>query len=216
MVAIIITMSIVVGNFLVAKHKREKMKSAEIRIAKKLHDELANDVFQTMAFAEIQDLSTTQNKEIVRTNLNTIYSRTLNISIENSTNEEGPPFISSLKEMMSGFNNNEVTVLINGIDTINWITIESNEKITVYRMLQELLVNMKNQSQCGLAVLPFKKTENKEQIDYSNNGVGGIIDELNLKIGLRNLENRIQAIKGTITFITKSDKGFIVLIVVPI
>ena len=53
MVAIIITMSIVVGNFLVAKHKREKMKSAEIRIAEKLHDELANDVFQTMAFAEI-------------------------------------------------------------------------------------------------------------------------------------------------------------------
>lgn len=216
MIAIIITMSIVVGNFLVAKNKREKMKSTEIRIAEKLHDELANDVFQSMAFAETQDLYSTQNKEIVRTNLNTIYSRTRNISTENSTIEEGPRFVSSLKEMMSGSSNNEVTVLINGIDTINWITIESNENITVYRKLQELLVNMKKHSQCSLAVLTFKKTENKEQIDYSDNGVGGIIDELNLKIGLRNLENRIQAIKGTITFDTKSDKGFIVLIVVPI
>lgn len=87
MIAIIITMSIVVGNFLVAKNKREKMKSTEIRIAEKLHDELANDVFQSMAFAETQDLYSTQNKEIVRTNLNTIYSRTRNISTENSTSE---------------------------------------------------------------------------------------------------------------------------------
>jgi hypothetical protein len=31
----------------------------------KLHDELANDVYQTMAFAETQDLSTTRNKEIL-------------------------------------------------------------------------------------------------------------------------------------------------------
>jgi hypothetical protein len=29
------------------------------------HDELANDVYQTMAFAETQDLSTTRNKEIL-------------------------------------------------------------------------------------------------------------------------------------------------------
>jgi tetratricopeptide (TPR) repeat protein len=218
-VGIIITMSILVGNFLVAKNKREKIKSSyntEIRIAKKLHDELANDVFQTMAFAETQDLSTKQNKEILLTNLDTIYSRTRNISKENSTIETGSMFVSSLKEMMSGFNNNEVNVLINGIDTINWTTIESNIKITVYRVLQELLVNMKKHSQCSLVVLTFKKNENKVQIGYSDNGVGATIEELNLKNGLRNVENRIQAIKGTITFDTKSDKGFKVHITFPI
>ena len=59
--------------------------------------------------------------------------------------------------MMSGFNNNEVTELINGIDTINWITIESNKKITVNRVLQELLVSMKKHSQRSLAILTLKK-----------------------------------------------------------
>lgn len=218
-VAVIITMSIVVGNFLVAKNKREKIKSAyntEIRIAKKLHDELANDVFHTMAFAETQDLSTNANKEILLSLLDTIYSRTRNISKENSSIEAGPLFTSNLKEMMSAFNSSAINVLINGIDTIDWPNVDNNTKITMYRVLQELLVNMKKHSHCSLAVIIFKKNENKLQIDYSDNGVGATIEELNLKNGLQNVENRIQSIKGTITFETKSDKGFKVHITFPI
>jgi signal transduction histidine kinase len=218
-VGVIITMSILVGNFLVAKNKREKIKSAyntEIRIAKKLHDELANDVFQTMAFAETQDLSTNDNKEILLNNLENIYSRTRNISKENSIIESGPLYVSSLKDMMSGFNSKEVNVLINGIETINWTTLESNKKITLYRVIQELLVNMKKHSQCNLAVLTFKKNENKVQIDYSDNGIGTDFNEKKSRNGLQNVENRILAIKGNITFDTKSNKGFKVIISFPI
>ncbi|MFV8328321.1 tetratricopeptide repeat-containing sensor histidine kinase [Flavobacterium sp. ZS1P14] len=210
-VAIIILTSIFISNFLVAKNKREKIKTSyntEIRIGKKLHDELANDVYHTMAFAETQDLSTSQNKEILLTSLDTIYCRTRNISKENSTVETGPFFVSSLKEMMSGFNTSTVNVLINGIDTINWTTLEDNKKITIYRVLQELLVNMKKHSQCSLAVITFEKNENKLQIDYTDDGVGTVFDKLNSKSGLQNVENRISAIKGTITFDIKSNKGF--------
>ncbi|MFV8374140.1 ATP-binding protein [Flavobacterium sp. GSP11] len=218
-VGIIILISILISNFLVAKNKREKIKSSyntEIRIAKKLHDELANDVFQTMAFAETHDLSTTQNKEILLNNLETIYSRTRNISKENSTIEAGPMFLSSLKEMMSGFNNVEVNILTNGIDTINWTTLENNKKITVYRVLQELLVNMKKHSQSSLVVISFKKNEGKLQIEYSDNGVGATSEKLTSKNGLQNVENRIKSIKGTITFYTKSNKGFKVSFMFPI
>ncbi|MFV7235775.1 ATP-binding protein [Flavobacterium sp. ZB4R12] len=208
---IIILISILISNFLVAKNKREKIKASyttEIRIAKKLHDELANDVYHTMAFAETQDLSTSQNKEILLNNLDTIYSRTRNISKENSTIETGPFFVFTLKEMMSGFNTSTVNILTNGIDTINWTTLEDNKKITVYRVLQELLVNMKKHSQCSLVVITFKKNENKLQIDYTDNGVGATHDKLNSKNGLQNVENRIHAIKGTVTFDGKSSKGF--------
>jgi signal transduction histidine kinase len=218
-VGVIITMSILVGNFLVAKNKREKIKSAyntEIRIAKKLHDELANDVFQTMAFAETQDLSTNDNKEILLNNLENIYSRTRNISKENSIIESGPLYLSSLKDMISGFNSNQVNVLINGIETLNWSTLESNKKITLYRVIQELLVNMKKHSQCNLAVLTFKKNENKVQINYSDNGIGADFNEKKSRNGLQNVENRILAIKGNITFDTKSNKGFKVTITFPI
>jgi two-component sensor histidine kinase len=216
---IIILISILISNFLIAKNKREKIKASyttEIRIAKKIHDELANDVYHTMAFAETQDLSTSQNKEILLSNLDTIYSRTRNISKENNIIEAGPLFLSGLKEMISGFNNNEVNILTNGIDTINWKALEDNKKITVYRVLQELLVNMKKHSQCSLVVISFKKNEGKLQIDYSDNGVGATFEKLTSKNGLQNVENRIQSIKGTISFDTKSNKGFKVSFMFPI
>jgi signal transduction histidine kinase len=218
-VGILILISISISNFLVAKNKREKIKTSyntEIRIAKKLHDELANDVYHTMAFAETQDLSNSQNKEKLLNNLDTIYSRTRNISKENSTIETGSLFISNLKDMMSGFNTNAVNILTNGIDTINWTTMDNSKKITVYRVLQELLVNMKKHSQCSIVILTFKKSENKLQIDYTDNGVGVTFDKENSRNGLRNVENRIQAIKGTTTFDTKSKKGFKVSFIFPI
>lgn len=203
--------SILISNFLIAKNKREKIKTSyttELRISKKLHDELANDVYQTLTFAETQDLSKNENKEILLNTLDTIYSRTRNISRENSTIETGIQFVPNLKDMMSGFNTDTVNVLTNGMDTINWTILENHKKITVYRVIQELLVNMKKHSKCSLVVITFKKNENKLQIDYTDNGVGTENNELNSKNGLVNVENRIRAVKGTITFDTKSDKGF--------
>jgi hypothetical protein len=208
-----------IANYLVAKNKREKIKASyntETRISKKLHDELANDVYQTMAFAETQDLSTIQNKEILISSLDTIYIRTRNISRENSNIDTGLAFISHLKDMMSGFNTPMVNVLINGVDTIKWSELENHKKIIVYRVVQELLVNMKKHSKCSLVVLTFKKNENKLQIDYTDNGVGIGNSELISKNGLLNVENRIHAIKGTITFDTKSNKGFRVSLDFPI
>jgi signal transduction histidine kinase len=205
--------------FLKALNKKEKIQTAydtETRISKKLHDELANDVYHTMAFAETQDLSSSQNKEILLTNLDTIYSRTRNISKENSAIDTGLHFVAGLKEMISGFNTDAVNILINSMDSVNWNALETNKKIIVYRVLQELLVNMKKHSHCSLVVITFKKNENKLQIDYSDNGLGAAFDKINSKNGLQNVENRILAINGTITFDTKPDKGFKTSFTIPI
>lgn len=197
--------------FLKTLSKKEKIQTSydtETRIAKKLHDELANDVYRTMAFAETQDLSSLPNKEILLNSLDTIYSRTRNISKENSNIATGTEFVVGLKEMISGFNTAAVTILVNGLDTLNWNDLEPHKKIIIYRVIQELLVNMKKHSQCSLVVITFKIIENKLQIDYSDNGLGAALDKINSRNGLQNVENRILAIKGTITFDIKPDKGF--------
>lgn len=205
--------------FLKAINKKEKIQTSydtETRIAKKLHDELANDVYNTMAFAETQDLTSNQSKEKLLNSLDTIYSRTRNISKENSAIDTEIQYISVLKEMISGFNTQSVNVIVNELDSINWNTLEKNKKIIVYRVLQELLVNMKKHSQCSLVVITFKKIKNKLQIDYSDNGLGAILDKINSKNGLQNVENRILAISGTITFDTKPGKGFKTSFTIPI
>lgn len=205
--------------YLKAVNKKEKLQASyntETRIAKKLHDELANDVYQTLAFVETQDLSSSQNKEILLRNLDTIYSRTRNISKENSTIDTGANYLEGLKEMMSGFHNESITIMTNGIDGITWNALEDNKKIILFRVIQELLVNMKKHSQCSLSVITFKKNENKLQIDYSDNGLGITMRKTNSGNGLQNVENRILSINGTITFDTKSNKGFKTSFTIPL
>ncbi len=200
-------------------YKREKIKSTietEKRISKKLHDEVANDLFQTIAFTETQDLSSEQNKEILLTNLDAIYSKTRNILKENGIIETKLHFVDGLNEMISSFNTDAVTILTNSMDLVNWNALETHKKIIVYRVLQELLVNMKKHSQCSLAVLTFNKNENKLQIDYSDNGFGADFDKINSTNGLQNVKNRILSINGTFTFDAKPNKGFKISFTVPI
>lgn len=202
-----------------SKHKRETLNTSyttETRISKKLHDELANDVFYAITYAETKDLSVENNKEKLLHALDTIYARTRNISRENSTIDTGLNFLPYLKELISSYSGNEVNILVNGIDTISLDTIDSNKKIIIYRTIHELLVNMKKHSQATLVVFTFKKIKNKIQIDYTDNGVGIAMNTINLKNGLQNVENRIDTIKGTLTFDTRTQKGFKVSFAIPI
>lgn len=201
------------------KSKKEILQegyNTETRISKQLHDELANDVYRVMTFAETQPLDNEVNKETLLHTLDTIYKRTRNISKENSSIDTGAHFESHLKEMMVNFSSNEVNVLINGMDSIPFSSMEDHKKIILYRVLQELLVNMKKHSQCSIVVISFQKTDRKIQINYSDNGIGTATNQIILKNGLLNVENRIAAINGKLTFDTVSGKGFKASFIFPI
>lgn len=198
-------------NYLKQKSKKEILQegyNTETRISKQLHDELANDVYHVMTFAETQPLDDANNKETLLHSLDTIYKRTRNISKENSIIDTGQHFQFHLKEMMVNFSNSEVNVIINGMDSVPFSTIESSKKIVVYRVLQELLVNMKKHSHCSIVVISFQKTDTKIQINYSDNGIGTATNPITLKNGLLNMESRIAAINGKLAFDTASGKGF--------
>lgn len=212
-------LTVVIINFLNSKSKKEKIRvsyDTETRISKKLHDELANDVYHAMTFAETQDLSALSNKEMLLKDLDNIYSRTRNISKENSLIDTGQDFVPSLRDMMSNYGNHEVNIIVNGLDVLQNTTVETNKKITVYRILQELLVNMKKHSQCSLVVITFKKIDKNMIVEYTDNGIGLEIQQINLKSGLLNVENRIKAIEGTLTFDNAIQKGFKVRIEFPV
>jgi signal transduction histidine kinase len=81
-------------------------------------------------------------------------------------------------------------------------------------VLQELLVNMKKHSEAGLVVLVFSSTAKAITIKYTDNGKG--LDSLVIdKKGLQNAENRILALKGSLTFENEIHKGFKVSIQIP-
>lgn len=118
--------------------------------------------------------------------------------------------------MMAGYSTVGINVIVNGFDSFNWSLLKEHKKIALYRILQELLVNMKKHSQCSLVAISFKKMDNKIQVVYTDNGIGFSSDKVIIKNGLLNVENRIKAIKGTIIFDTASGKGFKVSMSFPI
>jgi signal transduction histidine kinase len=193
---------------------KQTVYKTETRIAKQLHDELANDVYQVMTFAETQDLQTTEKKEHLLEHLDHIYTRTRNISQQNSEIPIDGRYKDALLDLLNSFSSEKVNVMLTNSQDIDWLTIRKTTKIALYRVLQELMVNMKKHSQCSLVVLRFGKTKTHLEISYADNGLG-IPDALISKKGLQNVENRITDIKGTITFDSETGKGFKVAIRLP-
>jgi len=190
------------------KERNNEIIQSEIRISKKLHDELANDLYQTLDFAERKDLEHHENKEQFINNLDVLYSKTRKISRENSSINTDHFYESALREMISEFKSPDVNILLNGMDKISWNQIDKNKKITLYRILQELFLNMKKHSKASLVSIIFRVSENNLTVIYTDNGAGISSERLILKSGLQNVESRIKTINGTITFDNNSKKGF--------
>ncbi|OIV43675.1 ATP-binding protein [Flavobacterium johnsoniae] len=199
------------------RNRIEKIKTAydtETRIAKDIHDELANDVFNTITFTQTQPLEIENTKETLIQKLDHIYARVRGISRENNNIDTKANFASNLKEMLSTYNSDNTNVIINSIEKVNWDLLDEFKKVTVHRVLQELMVNMKKHSLASIVVVKFESNAKTVFIDYTDNGKGAEKNKI-IKNGLQNMENRILAIKGTITFDTEPNKGFKVKITMP-
>jgi len=214
-----ICLILILYYYLTSKANKDKIEAAynsETRISKKLHDELANDIYHTMAFAENRNLSLAENKEQLLSNLAAIYSRTRDISRENCYIITDENYISSLKEMISGFTTLNINLILNGLDLIPWEEIEKDKKITIYRVLQELLVNMRKYSEASVVGISFKQLEKNMLINYNDNGKGIDTEKIIFKNGLHNVESRILKIKGAIDVSSSPNQGFKVVIKIPL
>ncbi len=187
------------------KTKKEKIievYKTETRLAKKIHDELANDVY--LAMNKIQK----ENREdtSVLCDLEKIYSLTRNISHENSPVVTGEQFEDFLKQLFLEFSIDTCRVMSKGLSEVQINILAKEKQIVMYRVLQELLVNMKKHSKANLVVISFSALKGAIQVRYKDNGIG--IDNLSLKNGLQNMETRIKSIGGTIIFESEIQKGF--------
>jgi len=187
-----------------SKHKKDKLQqvyNTETRISKKVHDEVANDVYQVMT----QLQSEPKINESVMDNLDHIYSKTRDISKEHSVLDFKEPYQVILKDLLLGYSSEAINVVAKDISKVDWRALSEIKKVTTYKVLQEFMINMKKHSRASVAVLTFKQTKKKITITYSDNGIGTTIKK---NTGLQNVENRIKSINGTVIFESEINKGF--------
>lgn len=183
------------------KGKIEEAYKTETRISKKVHDEVANDVYHVMTKLQINP----NNNEEILDDLDKIYAKTRDISKENSTIDVGDNFGETLNDLLLSYKSQNVNIITKNLSKINWNSISTIRKTTIYRVLQELMTNMRKHSEASLVALNFNRTGSKIHIDYKDNGVGCAMKKNN---GLQNAENRIKSINGTISFESEINEGF--------
>ena len=193
-----------------SKTKKEKLKQVyitETRISQKVHDEVANDVYGI-----ITKLQTNENQNIeILDDLERVYNKTRDISKENSIINFSGDFSTILQDLLTSYKNDKVNVITRNLNKMDWSKVSKLKKTTIYRVLQELMTNMKKHSKASATVITFNKKNQKIHINYKDNGIGC---KINKNTGLQNTENRIQSVNGSITFESQINKGFEVKITI--
>src|SRR5690606_11233305 len=185
-------------------HKKDKIQvvfNTETHISKKVHDEVANDIYHVMT--KLQRNS--NNKEELLDDLEKVYNRTRDISKGISAINVKNNFNDLLYDLLISYKSNEVSVIANNLSKVDWKEIDDIKRATIYRVLQELMTNMRKHSKASIVLISFNQIKKNIIIDYKDNGIGCNLIRNN---GLQNVENRIASLKGTITFESEKENGF--------
>lgn len=212
-------LTIIGGSFYYIKRKKRleqekelEVKNTELKISKKVHDVVANGIYQVMTKIENQEHF---NKDEALDELEFVYEKSRDISYEKADiQSEEKDFSEKISETVSSFKNDEVNTYLAGNDIDTWKHLSSKNKEEVYQIIRELLINMKKHSRATIVSFRFERENDLIRIFYTDNGIG-IPGDLIYKNGLSSTVSRIETINGEIIFDTKTEKGLKITISFP-
>ncbi|PJJ64635.1 tetratricopeptide repeat-containing sensor histidine kinase [Chryseobacterium geocarposphaerae] len=207
------------GLFLYRKRKKRleqekelEVKNTQLKMSKKVHDVVANGIYQVMTKIENQEHF---NKDEALDELEFVYEKSRDISYEKTDNQgEEKDFSEKISETVSSFKNDEVNTYLAGNDSGTWKHLSTKNKEEVYQIIRELLVNMKKHSKATIVSFRFERENDLIRIFYTDNGIG-ISGDVIYKNGLSSTVSRIETINGEIIFDTKIEKGLKITISFP-
>lgn len=202
---------IIAGVFYYKKRKKRlqqekelEVKNTQLKMSKKVHDVVANGIYQVMTKIENQEYF---DRDKALDELEFVYEKSRDISYEKiDGKQEEKDFDEKISELIGSFKNETVNTYIAGNDKDLWENVSQTIQDEVYQIIRELLVNMKKHSEAERVAFRFERDNNLINILYTDNGIG-ILGDIIYKNGLSSTVSRIENIKGEIIFDTKTEKG---------
>ncbi|PIF43930.1 hypothetical protein CLU96_0854 [Chryseobacterium sp. 52] len=190
-----------------------KIKENQLRLSKRVHDVVANGIYQVMTKIENQEHF---DKENALDELEFVYEKSRDISYEKPQPEDDKKeYKEKTSSLIASFKNEMTETYTVGNEDEIWTGISQSAFEDVYQIIRELLVNMKKHSQASRVIFKFERLENTVKIQYTDNGVG-ISGEMIYKNGLTNTGSRIAANHGEIIFDNATEKGLKINISFPV
>lgn len=185
------------------QEKELEVKNTQLKISKKVHDVVANGIYQVMTKIENQE---NFDKEKVLDELEFVYEKSRDISYDNTDSNDTVEFAEKIYSLINSFTSDHVKSFLTGNSQNLWNDVNKTVQNEVFQVIRELLVNMKKHSQASLVVFKFEKNNDLIHIQYKDNGIG-ILGDIIHGNGISNTVSRIEKIKGTIIFDNKTEKG---------
>ncbi|MCZ4245265.1 tetratricopeptide repeat-containing sensor histidine kinase [Pedobacter punctiformis] len=193
------------------QEKEIEVKNTEIKYVKKVHDHVANRIYQIMD--EIDNRPEMEKDEVAE-KLDVIYHISRDLSYESIDTKYKQGFAKALSNMFSSYQSAKVNLVVNGNEEKLWNNVKESVKPELFAILQELMTNMSKHSGADHVQLDFQHDKERITILYSDNGKG--IVDFSPGNGLKNTETRIKSISGVITFDTKPEQGLNVKLSFPL
>lgn len=200
------------GFYNYRKRKQRLMREQKLRTSQKVHDVVANGLYQIMTKIEHNPVI---DKEQLLDKMEVLYEQSRDISYEGTPNISRD-YTRSISNLLSAFSTNDRLVSIAGNTNATWNDMSPKIKTELEQILQEWMVNMKKHSKAKNAFIKFERTTKELIINYSDDGVGLPVP-FKPGNGWINTENRISKLNGTIKFGSfQNEKGLKIQINIPI
>lgn len=195
------------------QEKELEVKNTQLKMSKKVHDVVANGIYQVMTKIENQE---SFDKEKALDELEFVYEKSRDISYDKLDQMGSPKDCKEkISNLIASFKNDDTETYTVGNEDEIWTSLPQSHFEEIYQVIRELLVNMKKHSRASRVLFKFERFENQVQIHYTDNGIG-IPGDITHKNGLTNTVSRMAAIKGAIIFDTKTEKGLKINISFPV
>ncbi len=192
------------------------------RISEELHDGVLGRLFGTRL--SLDSLNMNNTPDAIRTRgqyideLKIIEQDIRKVSHELNTDfVSGSGFIDIIKTFLETQTlTYELNYKLEHDDSIHWDDVSNKSKIHIYRIIQETLHNIHKHANATLVNISFKLKNNVICLKMTDDGSGFDVSKAKSGIGLKNMNSRINDIKGSLDIISKKDVGTTVTIEAPI
>ncbi len=99
---------------------------------------------------------------------------------------------------------------------INWDLISSQTKMHLYRVIQEATHNCNTHTTATTATICFTLDENQLCLSITDNGYGFDTEKTKDGIGLKNIQQRVASLNGTLSIQSKEKEGTAIYVKIPL
>lgn len=164
-----------------------------------------------------ETLSQSKEFEIILQTLNELGEKIRNIShIYNHSILHSKKLIESISELINSISvSDKISFSLNCFN--KKLNLTPTIELTVFRIIQELISNILKHSKANVASISLLQTNNNLNIIIEDDGIGFINKKNNSNgIGLSNIINRVELIKGEIEIDSQLNKGTTIIIDIPL